>query len=920
MRTLSPLLLGLAVVCGAAMPVRALTASCVPGGSLAAPHDFLDPATWSPAGVPGATTDLRLDAACAVRCDGVCEARTLKGTNPVASLEVGPGAELVLHGCDGASAGDYPGYECGGEAGFRFQPRGAPVYDSAADGDVVVRGAALPGSPERLRLVVSEPIDAAVGDWFQVRGGPERSQVHRIVDVDFSGCPAAAGCWIELQLFDPDMEFGRNPASAGYATGLGYVAAPGAAIRVAGQDAAPGDYDELDPLRCVEVCSARSGDDCTDASLVSRDHAYVGWYLGATPLLHPADPAAMGRRHLIVEVRDDVDEEIGPGSGEVDRVCFADPIGEWAPAAGFADLSAVIWPGFWPGDDFVIFRPATVRYAGLEGDGGLGFYAACVDADFAYFDNWARILAQTGTPACQRPFEDTVITSWQEGLPPAIVQQSTSCNSHSLQVWFYPALGGDRVAIVDTRTPVDTSATCDTGSGPADSSPDSGHHGVSLSQTRFAAADPPAYWLIRHAGDDGIIYRTNTLGPETFTLRGWTWWWMTHGGSGQLVDFGNSAPGQTVRIEDGRAVMWTGSLGCGGALLDYGGHVGFELVDSLYLDPQHEGSIAFGDDARFSADGLLAFGDYEGTCHLADRGELSHSYVRGWSRLFKTSVRGLEGVRFLPGDDEAEGSVLGVPDGTGVVVQDFVFTGLPAVSLVSPVCAGACSLALRDGFAFWPVQTTYPGVANFLASANLQLAAPLEGLAIQNRRLLRCSAGWGETGDDIGMNRVVGNLGGIAITEPASCPLAAPQNLLQTTDPSYPLAAKSVVDGVLYGPKGRVGLPADSPLPLGLDLADGFAVAALACSNRVDDDGDGAADYPADPGCAGPLAIRENPECDDGLDNDGDLAVDHPADPDCVARFDNREQRMRACGLGFELAPVLAVLLALRRRRGRYST
>jgi uncharacterized membrane protein len=132
---------------------------------------------------------------------------------------------------------------------------------------------------------------------------------------------------------------------------------------------------------------------------------------------------------------------------------------------------------------------------------------------------------------------------------------------------------------------------------------------------------------------------------------------------------------------------------------------------------------------------------------------------------------------------------------------------------------------------------------------------------------------------------------------------------------------------------------------------------APACSNGLDDDGDGLADHPADPGCASVLDLDEYShvaECDDGLDNDDDGDVDHPADaacesltgaregfqcddgrdndgdglidwdggsggapdPGCEAPRDGREGRL-SCGLGYELAPGFVVLLALRRRRRR---
>jgi hypothetical protein len=54
-------------------------------------------------------------------------------------------------------------------------------------------------------------------------------------------------------------------------------------------------------------------------------------------------------------------------------------------------------------------------------------------------------------------------------------------------------------------------------------------------------------------------------------------------------------------------------------------------------------------------------------------------------------------------------------------------------------------------------------------------------------------------------------------------------------------------------------------------------------------DGDGAADFPGDAGCADAVADRENPECDDGIDNNGDGAADFPADAGCTAASSEEE-------------------------------
>ena len=96
-----------------------------------------------------------------------------------------------------------------------------------------------------------------------------------------------------------------------------------------------------------------------------------------------------------------------------------------------------------------------------------------------------------------------------------------------------------------------------------------------------------------------------------------------------------------------------------------------------------------------------------------------------------------------------------------------------------------------------------------------------------------------------------------------------------------------------------------------------------ACSDGVDNDGDGLADYPNDPGCVSPLSEWEVPLCDDGFDNDLDGDVD-TEDGQCSASSQNIESEsvdLRDvdagdeifCGLGAEVAFILPLFMQLRR-------
>jgi Calx-beta domain-containing protein len=80
--------------------------------------------------------------------------------------------------------------------------------------------------------------------------------------------------------------------------------------------------------------------------------------------------------------------------------------------------------------------------------------------------------------------------------------------------------------------------------------------------------------------------------------------------------------------------------------------------------------------------------------------------------------------------------------------------------------------------------------------------------------------------------------------------------------------------------------------------------ARAACANGLDDDGDGAADWPGDGGCTAAADASERraggPACDDGADQDGDGRRDAPRDSGCASPTDTNERSSAPCDNGLD--------------------
>ncbi len=114
---------------------------------------------------------------------------------------------------------------------------------------------------------------------------------------------------------------------------------------------------------------------------------------------------------------------------------------------------------------------------------------------------------------------------------------------------------------------------------------------------------------------------------------------------------------------------------------------------------------------------------------------------------------------------------------------------------------------------------------------------------------------------------------------------------------------RECADGLDNDGDGRADFPADPGCESELDPREQPLATPRACSNGVDDDGDGRMDYDRngngvvdaadDPGCQSAADDDEFnvvlPACSDGVDNDGDGRTDYPADPQCAGRNDADE-------------------------------
>ena len=133
-------------------------------------------------------------------------------------------------------------------------------------------------------------------------------------------------------------------------------------------------------------------------------------------------------------------------------------------------------------------------------------------------------------------------------------------------------------------------------------------------------------------------------------------------------------------------------------------------------------------------------------------------------------------------------------------------------------------------------------------------------------------------------------------------------------------------DGIDDDGDALIDFPADPGCATLADVSENDP--SLPCDDGADNDGDGGIDVAGDIGCHDPLWPTENPRCQNGVDDDADGKIDFdggasrnggiplaPADPECAFAYRDFEKPPGTCGLGAEIALVLAGLQRLARRR-----
>lgn len=800
-------------------------------------------------------------------------------TIAVAEVDTDAGGAITINGtlnltdCNDATSRTFNNAECGGNGTWNIQ--GSLLHDSRVSGAVMTQITRYTTDGRHMRLNFNATPSGgnfAAGDVLVWESGPARTHQYAISAVNTAGCASAteATCYIDIEIYRTGTLWGTAsfPDSTNKKRDVAYPDATGTPTapvfndaRIASPRSANYDTSGLD--RKVVLCSNGSGT-CIGSAAIAGAGAYAGWYITFSETAAGSwTTAQMGRRYLILDSENDIATPIATDTGTVDVLTLAEPIeGVDRTSAGVFTSSSVapnsmIWPGFYPSDDWVIYRPATLANTGAEKDSSLGFYGdtMCLDADYAKFVDWTDVpvfggvtLASTST--CTSPMRYVIAYDAGGGTIGSLTETSTAtgCNAHTFRFERFQSLALDHLAVVDSTMPADTSTTCCAplaGSGGAcsggflvDSQPTSGTHG-------FEIADIPSVtitdYYARMMGDDAAVFASYSSTNMIVNVDNITCWMGGQGESSGCMDVWSATGTIAISVKDAVSLNWSGlsKTGCAQGTFANGGQANASIaVDRAVLVDIQSGdhaifnqSATLGENTKLS-NALVYARDYDGganprRCAIAHTTNLEHVWVDGFAGVNEFGdyqyVKGTYWKGYTNPTTTAN-PLLYSPGETARTIKNNIW-----VDIANPVALMTASTGVSAPLTFDGNLIRYVTYFSNAMGTYADTARPFASFSnnvFENAGMLNCSGTtWGATnGAAIGVNIAYSNAGD------ATSPI---ENLNRCTGADVPLVlnSPSYVSGWLpvrfdssqMGPQGVVGV-ADHSLLDELEIESPYSV------------------------------------------------------------------------------------------------
>lgn len=809
----------------------------------------------------GAASDVTVTAG-TLNVSGTLNMRNVKATTTgaiaVASAAGSAAATINVTGCTSNSFSASPA--CGGYSGTTFSAQGAVIHDSATSTNIWSSMSGDTTNPERMTINLSAvPAGGAplAGDMFFILSGVDAGAVYEVLSV--GACSTT--CSFVIRLYDADMEYGKastgstwNNASTG-ALYLDNTTTFGDYVGFGDQDFAS--YATADSSRYVSLCHDSSGTTWQNATgracaanstLLAESGAYSGWYIGLrTPYYDTAATnitaaKLKNKRYLIANSLNNVNAQTYLGTRYdatplVDLLLLAEsPVWD-EPRSSSRWNTAIVWPGFWNLDEWRLWRPAKFQYTGTEGNGLLGFYGE-TDIDYAYFEDFFVVEFNGANSSTTSPINNSVVVPFQDGASTSLTLASAGigCEAIATQFLSFPELRMDGLKVVDSRTALDSSATCCVVGGggascaggagtlaPGDNT--SSTHGVRLALNGDVTIDN---LYCRYLGDDCIVIdQESATAPTAVHVYDVSAWWMRQGVSANLVDVNlNAVQPVTLDVDGFRVVNYTGAsiddANCGyssGSGITHSPttasyQFAATLRNGIYIDTFHQSPILEGSAA---ATGLMENvygigrdqdGDATSACSFTGANMVvRHSWFDGWTNVSRTGAPTEVSTTFWrasPGAGVSPVGLGGAASLNGALFRDNVFLDLPAQIFASATHATE-PIRYLNNILFWKAPGTFYGMGAPYSATN---PPDIQGNVIGGVQFANCGATPFD-GSGIFNNYVFAPTGAATIVNnQTNCTgMEVPRYVSSVS--AAPFGMISFVQGARVGPRGSIGVVSD---------------------------------------------------------------------------------------------------------------